>query len=205
MEAPVCPGIIVPEVVEQVIVIIVVVDLITNVVRTVAELLLTLGASITTTFRQVGTEVATIVDSHRLPISTIVDAVLPIVGGEVAILSAAVAQVRSSVGAVTDSISSIVCDGTLTRTIANSDLGRTCSVASLTSSISHSPFSAIGDLSCSVAGNSSRCAGHSGSHHLLGRSRRRPYFHQPAMNLPTVRPPPPGRAPCEGMFRKLFN
>ena len=87
MEPPVCPGIIIPEVVEQMIMIIVVIDLITNIIRPVAELLLTLSATIPTTIRQVGTEIAPIVHTHRLPISTIGDAILPVVRGEVSILS----------------------------------------------------------------------------------------------------------------------
>lgn len=129
METPVRPGIIIPEVVEQVIVVIMVVDLVTNIVRPVTQLLLTLGASIPATLRQVGTKVAAIVNAHRLPVSTIGDAILPVIRGEVSILSTRIAQIRSSVGPVTDSITSIIRDGTSPWAVSNSIRGRTCSVA----------------------------------------------------------------------------
>jgi hypothetical protein len=114
MEPIVGPRIIGPEIIEQVIVIIVVVDLVANVVGAIAQLLLTLGAPVATTIGQVRAKVTTIFHTHGLAVAATFEPILTIVGSKVAILATRITEVRTRVGSVADAIRAIIGNRTIT-------------------------------------------------------------------------------------------
>jgi hypothetical protein len=92
------------------IVVVVVVDLIANVVGAIAKLLLAFRAAVAASIGEIGTQITTILDAYRLAVATTLEAVLPIVGGKVAILATGIAEVGSRVGSAADAITAIVSD-----------------------------------------------------------------------------------------------
>jgi hypothetical protein len=103
--------VIVPEVVEQVIVIVMVGQTLADLIGAVAQVLLAIGATIAATVGEIGAQVAAIGDAGTLAVAAILDAALAIVGGEVAILAAVVAQVGARAGAIANAIAAIAGDG----------------------------------------------------------------------------------------------
>jgi hypothetical protein len=102
-------GMVGPEVVEQVLIVIVIAQLIAHMVGVVAELLLPLGAAFATAIGQAGTHFASVSHTDGLLIAAARNSTLAIVGREVTIFAPAVTQIRSGTGAIGNFVRSVPC------------------------------------------------------------------------------------------------
>jgi phage-related protein len=101
---------VVPEIVKQVIVIVMILQFVPNLVGPVTELFLAFAATICAALRKVRAHLTAVIDPRRLAITSILNSVLPIVRSEVSLIASIVAAIGAIVCPVAHAISSIVGD-----------------------------------------------------------------------------------------------